>query len=103
MHATLLTPAIWHLAGWAGMPATSGSWGSGDFVVSTTDNSDATYERVIAPARGPFPAGCKWRAVSYKGKPVTIPLNCAADALSAPTPHSARHVQPPANSGTQLC
>ena len=84
------------------MPATSSSRGSGDSAVSTTDSSDATYERVVAPARGPFPAGCKWRAVSYKGKPVTNPLDFASDAPSAPTSHSARHVQPPADSRTQL-
>jgi hypothetical protein len=85
------------------MPASSGSPGSGNSAVGIADSSHATYERVVAPARGPFPAGCKWRAVSYKGKPVTILLNCASDSLSAPTTHSAKHVEPPANSRTQLC
>lgn len=30
------------------------------------------YQRSVAPARGPFPVGCKWRAIGYKGRPAEL-------------------------------
>lgn len=58
-----------HGTGWAGMPSGSSSSGAGS---ASGAHSTQQFERVVAPARGPFPAGCKWRAVSYKGKPAEI-------------------------------
>ncbi len=52
------------LACMEGMTTTPGSGGQPGGTAGTQE----VGQRSTAPARGPFPAGCKWRAVSYKGR-----------------------------------
>lgn len=48
-------------------------WGTSSGGSKPSGSSAAQqYQRSVAPARGPFPAGCRWRAIGYKGRPAEL-------------------------------